>query len=190
MWCFIWDIRELKESVSKSYLDQLSELCRSLEAKEKELAGLNRISAEQKHGIEDLNERLSASVQSGDEANEIINRHKKAKVHFLVKVHLGSCGKGGNAYLAEAEEEIKRISDAALRREKEQQDVINKLQEAEKDICSLVETLRSKLFANWRLKFERSSVLLPAIEKYTCFLLPALRIYYLNCYLWLVDLST
>ncbi|KAL2468998.1 WHy domain-containing protein [Forsythia ovata] len=68
------EIRELKESVSKSYLDQLSELRESLEAKEKELADLNRISDEQKHGIEDLNERLSVSVQSCVEANEIINR--------------------------------------------------------------------------------------------------------------------
>lgn len=68
------EIRELKESVTKSYLDQLSDLCQSLEAKEKELAELNKISAEQKHEIEDLNERRSASVQSCVEANEIINR--------------------------------------------------------------------------------------------------------------------
>ncbi|KAL2468997.1 SMAD/FHA domain-containing protein [Forsythia ovata] len=45
----------------------------------------------------------------------------------------------------ESEEEIKRISDAALGREREQQELINKLHEAEKERCSLVETLRSKL---------------------------------------------
>ncbi|KAL2477940.1 SMAD/FHA domain-containing protein [Forsythia ovata] len=152
------EIRELKESVSKSYLDQLSELRESLEAKEKELAELNRLSAEQKHGIEDLNERLSASVQSRVEANEIINsqqtsiselkalldeerdqrREEREKSAIDLKASI-------QRVQAEAEEEIKRISDAALRREREQQELVNKLQEAEKERCSLVETLRSKL---------------------------------------------
>lgn len=45
-----------------------------VETKQKELAELNRISAEQKHAMEDLNIRLSASVQSCNEANEIIDR--------------------------------------------------------------------------------------------------------------------
>lgn len=40
--------------------------------KQKELIEVNRISAEQKHAIEDLNERLSASMQSCTEANERI----------------------------------------------------------------------------------------------------------------------
>lgn len=64
----------MKDSVSKPYQDQLSQLNQSLECKDKELAELSRISAEQKHGIEDLNERLSASMQSCAEANEIITR--------------------------------------------------------------------------------------------------------------------
>ncbi|XP_022897142.1 coiled-coil domain-containing protein 186 isoform X2 [Olea europaea var. sylvestris] len=156
--CHEIEIRELKESVSKSYIDQLSELRKSLEAKEKELTELNRISSEQKHSIEDLNERLSASVQSCVEANEIINsqqtsiselktlldeerdqrREEREKSAVDMKASM-------QRVQAEAEEETKRISDAALRREKEQQEIINKLQEAEKERCSLVETLRSKL---------------------------------------------
>lgn len=68
------EIKVLKESVSKPYHDQLSQLNISLETKDRELAEINKISAEQKHGIEDLNERLSASMQSCIEANEIINR--------------------------------------------------------------------------------------------------------------------
>lgn len=67
-------MKELKDSVSKSYIDQLSQLNQSLVAKDKELEELSRVSTEQKHGIEDLNERLSASMQSCMEANEIINR--------------------------------------------------------------------------------------------------------------------
>ncbi|KAL0428996.1 UNVERIFIED_CONTAM: hypothetical protein Sradi_0525600 [Sesamum radiatum] len=150
--------RELKESVSKAYLDQLSELNQSLEAKDKELVELKRISAEQKHGIEDLNERLNASMQSCVEANEIISSQKasiselkglldeerdqrreereKASVDMKMAVQ---------RVQAEATEEITRVSECALRREKELQEMINKLQEAEKERCSLVETLRSKL---------------------------------------------
>ncbi|CAA2985248.1 Hypothetical predicted protein [Olea europaea subsp. europaea] len=139
--CHEIEIRELKESVSKSYIDQLSELRKSLEAKEKELTELNRISSEQKHSIEDLNERLSASVQSCVEANEIINsqqtsiselktlldeerdqrREEREKSAVDMKASI-------QRVQAEAEEETKRISDAALRREKEQQEIINKLQ--------------------------------------------------------------
>ncbi|KAK6140594.1 hypothetical protein DH2020_025658 [Rehmannia glutinosa] len=152
------ELRELKESVSKSYHDQLSQLNQCLEAKEKELAELNKISAEQKHGIDDLNERLSASTQSCIEANEIINsqkasiselkalldeerdqrREEREKASLDMKMAI-------QRVQADATEEIKRVSDGALRREKEQQEMINKLQEADRERCSLVETLRSKL---------------------------------------------
>ncbi|KAL6964981.1 hypothetical protein U1Q18_036037 [Sarracenia purpurea var. burkii] len=68
------EIKDLKESVSKSYLDQLSELQHSLEIKQKELVEVQRISAEQKHAMDDLNVRLIASIQSCTEANDIIAR--------------------------------------------------------------------------------------------------------------------
>jgi uncharacterized coiled-coil protein SlyX len=45
-----------------------------LDAKQKELVEVNRISAEQKHVLEDLNERLTASRQSCNEANEVMKR--------------------------------------------------------------------------------------------------------------------
>ncbi|KAL8495459.1 hypothetical protein ACS0TY_019559 [Phlomoides rotata] len=152
------EMKELKDSVSKSYLDQLSQLNLSLEGKDKELAELNRISTEQKHGIEDLNERLCASMQSCIEANEIINS-QKASVSEL-KVQLDEerdqrredrekasedMKMAIHRIQAEAAQEIKRVSDAALRREKEQEEMINKLQESEKERCLLVETLRFKL---------------------------------------------
>ncbi|CAA0842654.1 SMAD/FHA domain-containing protein [Striga hermonthica] len=152
------ELRELKESFAKSYQSQLSQWNQSLEAKDKELTELNKTSAEQKHWIEDLNESLGASMQSCLEANEIINSQKasisklkalldeergqrreereKASLHMKVTIQ---------KVQAEAAEEIKRVSDGALRREKEQQEMINKLQEADKERCSLVETLISKL---------------------------------------------
>ena len=67
-------MKDLKESVSKSYLNQLEELQNSLEITQKELVEVQRVSAEQRHGMVDLNERLSASLQSCTEANELINR--------------------------------------------------------------------------------------------------------------------
>nr|CAN79001.1 hypothetical protein VITISV_017257 [Vitis vinifera] len=68
------EMKELKELVSKPYVDQLQELHHLLEVKQKELVEVNRILAEQKHAMSDLNERLSASMQSCAEANEIMTR--------------------------------------------------------------------------------------------------------------------
>ncbi|XP_055817421.1 uncharacterized protein LOC129886663 isoform X2 [Solanum dulcamara] len=152
------EMKELRESVSKSYLEQLKEVQQLLEAKGKELVDSSRISAEQKHALEDLNERLSASEQSCVEANEIIISQKasiselktlldeereqrkeereKAALDLKTSTH---------RVQAEAQEEIRRLSESAVKREKEQQEIINKLQEDEKERCSLVETLRFKL---------------------------------------------
>ncbi|KAJ9680763.1 hypothetical protein PVL29_019931 [Vitis rotundifolia] len=152
------EMKELKELVSKSYVDQLQELHHFLEVKQKELVEVNRILAEQKHAMSDLNERFSASMQSCAEANEIMTSQKasisklearldeerdqrreereKAAADLKAAIHRAQ---------SEAQEEIKRLSEVALRRERELQEVINKLQESEKERCLLVETLRSKL---------------------------------------------
>lgn len=150
--------KDLKESVSKSYLDQLKELNHVLEKYKKDIVEISRISAEQKHAMEDLNVRLGASMQSCTEANEIIDSQKasisklktlldeerelrreereKAAVNLKTSIQ---------KVQAESQEELKRLSDATLRREKEQQEVIYKLQESEKERSSLLEILRSKL---------------------------------------------
>ncbi|XP_061339633.1 uncharacterized protein LOC133286255 isoform X2 [Gastrolobium bilobum] len=152
------ELKTVKESVAKCYLDQLKELQQMVDLKQKELGDVNRASAEQKHALEDLNERLSASMQSCAEANAIISSQKvniaelkeqldeertqrkeereKAAADLKAAVHRAQ---------SEAQEELKRLSDAALRRERELQETINKLQESEREMCLLVETLRSKL---------------------------------------------
>ncbi|XP_059312867.1 uncharacterized protein LOC132064027 isoform X2 [Lycium ferocissimum] len=152
------EMKELRESVSTSYLEQLKDLQQSLETKGKELVESNRICTEQTHALEDLNERLSASEQSCVEANEIISSQKasiselkalldeereqrkeeREKAALDLKTSI-------QRVQAEAQEEMKRLSESAIRREKEQQEIINKLQDSEKERCSLVETLRSKL---------------------------------------------
>ncbi|PHU29173.1 hypothetical protein BC332_01266 [Capsicum chinense] len=152
------EMKELRESVSKSYLEQLKEVQQLLEAKEKELVDSSRISSEQKHALEDLNERLNASEQSCVEANEIISSQKasiselKALLDEEREQRKEEREKAAldlktstQRVQAEAQEEIRRLSESAVKREKEQQEIINKLQEAEKERCSLVEALRSKL---------------------------------------------
>ncbi|KAJ4727100.1 SMAD/FHA domain-containing protein, putative isoform 1 [Melia azedarach] len=152
------EMKEIKESVTKSYLDQLKTLHDMLDAKQKELAEVNRISAEQKHAIEDLNERLSASMQSCTEANEIMKSQKISIAELneqldqerdLRRVEREKAEADLKAAVQkaqlEAQEELKRLSDAASRREIEQQEVINKLQIVEKQSSSQVESLKLKL---------------------------------------------
>ncbi|XP_021279972.1 myosin-9 isoform X2 [Herrania umbratica] len=151
-------IKEIKEAVANSYLDQLKELNNLLDVKQKELVELNRISAEQKHAIEDLSERLTASIQSCTEANEIIKSQKASIAELKVQldeerdqrreerekaaVDLKAAVQRAQS---EAQEEHQRLSDVALKREKEQQDVINKLEESLRKSSSQVEGLVSKL---------------------------------------------
>ncbi|XLU54410.1 hypothetical protein S245_049058, partial [Arachis hypogaea] len=70
------ELQSAKKSVAKCYLDQLKELQQSVDLKYKELGDVNRVTAEQKYAIEDLNKRLSASMQSCAEANAIISSQK------------------------------------------------------------------------------------------------------------------
>ncbi|XP_074328780.1 uncharacterized protein LOC141666597 isoform X2 [Apium graveolens] len=150
--------KELRDSVSKSYTDQLNKLNHVVETKQKELAELNKVSAEQKHAMEDLNVRLSASMQSCNEANEIIDSQKASisKLEVLLNEERAlrredqekadlNLKTSIQKVQAESQEEMKRLSAAALRREKEQQELIHKLQESEKESSSMVANLRSKL---------------------------------------------
>ncbi|KAL3536929.1 hypothetical protein ACH5RR_000295 [Cinchona calisaya] len=152
------EMKDLIESISEGYLGQLKEVQQLLEDKEKELMDSNRISSEQKHALEDLNERLGASMQSCVEANEIISSQKTSISELKALLDeereqrreerekaVADLKTSIQRIQAEAKEEMQRLSDAAVKREKEQQEVINKLQESEKERCSLVETLRSKL---------------------------------------------
>ncbi|XP_019431488.1 PREDICTED: myosin-11-like isoform X3 [Lupinus angustifolius] len=152
------ELNSVRESTEKLYLDQVKELQLMVDLKQKELVEVHKASAEQKRAMEDLNERLSASIQSCSEANDIINTQKvniaelkeqldeertqrkeereKAADDLKAAVHRAQY---------EAQGELKRLTDASSRREREQQEAINKLQESEREQSLLVETLRSKL---------------------------------------------
>ncbi|XP_020996482.1 uncharacterized protein LOC107485447 [Arachis duranensis] len=152
------ELQSAKKSVAKCYLDQLKELQQSVDLKYKELGDVNRVTAEQKHAIEDLNERLSASMQSSAEANAIISSQKvniaelweqldDERIQRKDEREKATSGLKAAVFRSqsEAQEELRRHTDASLRRERELHETINKLQESERERCLLVETLRSKL---------------------------------------------
>ncbi|XP_031269676.1 myosin heavy chain, non-muscle isoform X2 [Pistacia vera] len=152
------EMKEMKDLVAKSYLDQLKELQHVLDIKQKELVDVSRISAEQKHAIEDLNERLSASMQSCAEANEIMKSQKLSIAELKEQLDQerdqrrverekseADLKAAVQKVQSEAKEELKRLQDATSRRETEHQEVINKLQIVEKQSSSQVESLKLKL---------------------------------------------
>ncbi|KAI5428933.1 hypothetical protein KIW84_033790 [Lathyrus oleraceus] len=90
----------------------------------------NELISSQKVNIVELKEQLD------EERTQRKEEREKAAADLKAAVHRAQ---------SEAQEEIKRLSDAALRRESELQEAINKLKESERETCLLVETLRSKL---------------------------------------------
>ncbi|KAK5783431.1 putative serine/threonine-protein kinase fhkC [Gossypium arboreum] len=152
------EIKEIKESVAMSYLDQIKELQILLDGKQKELVEVNRISAEQKHAIEDLNERLSASLQSCTEANERIKSQKASIAELKVQLDeewdqrreerekaTADLKAAVQRAQFEAQEELQRLSDVYLKRETEKKEVINKLEGSLRKSSAQVEDLVSKL---------------------------------------------
>ncbi|KAJ0258613.1 SMAD/FHA domain-containing protein [Hirschfeldia incana] len=152
------EIKKMKESITESFQNDLIELRELVDTRQKELAQVNKVSAEQKHSIDDLGERLSGCLQSLSEANEII-KSQKATIDELktgldeernqrkeeretaaaeIKAAIHKCQ-------IEAQEELNKFSDVAMRHEREQQEVINKMKESEKERSIQVETLMSKL---------------------------------------------
>lgn len=152
------EIKGIKESITKSFHDQLEELHTILDVKKKELKEISKLSAEQKHTIEDLNEILNASMQSCSEANEIMKSQKASIADLKAQLDEEQHQRREEREKAaidlklavqkaqiEVQEELKRFSDDALRREKEQQEVINKLKELEKQSSLQLESLLLKL---------------------------------------------
>ncbi|KAI3982578.1 hypothetical protein MKX01_031317 [Papaver californicum] len=152
------EMKEVKEYVSQSFVNDLKDLRQKLEVQQKELTEIGILSAERQEAIEDLNERLGSSMQSRTEASEIINS-QKATISELEKQldeernqRREDREKGvadlraalQKAHL-EAQEELKRQSDIASKQERELKEVMNKLQESDKESRLLVETLRTKL---------------------------------------------
>ncbi|EOA26547.1 hypothetical protein CARUB_v10022606mg [Capsella rubella] len=152
------EIKQNKESIAKSFHNELTELRDLLDAKQKELAQVNKLSAEQKNSIDELGERVSASVQSLGEANEIIKSQKASIAELKTGLDEERKQRREDSETAiaelkaaihrcqiEAQDELKRFSDAAMRHEREQQEVINKMKDSEKERSMQVETLMSKL---------------------------------------------
>ncbi|XP_062216931.1 uncharacterized protein LOC133917020 isoform X2 [Phragmites australis] len=152
------ELKEFRETTSSSYLDQTKSLQLALEEKQKQLDSLSTSNTEFQNSIKDLDERLSASKQSRADADEIILSQKAIICELegqlneernLRREERDKAAQDLKSALhkmqAEAQEEINRQAESYLRQQKEQKEVISKLQESEKETRLLVETLRSKL---------------------------------------------
>ncbi|XP_006649314.1 myosin-11 isoform X2 [Oryza brachyantha] len=152
------ELKELKEIISSSYVDQAKSLQQTLEDKQKQIDSLSTSNTELQNSIKDLDERLDAYKQSRAEADEIIQSQKSniceleaqlSEERNLRREERDKAAEDLKSALhkanAEAQEEINRQAEAYLRQQREQKEVISKLQESEKEIRLLVETLRSKL---------------------------------------------
>ncbi|KAK9143666.1 hypothetical protein Syun_013066 [Stephania yunnanensis] len=152
------EVKLLKETISQSYHVEIKDLRCMLDEKQKELVITHAMSAERQQAMEDLNERLRASLQSRTDADEIINSQKGtiSELEKQLDEERNQRKKEREKALAdqksalqraqlEAQEELKRQSDIASRQERELKEVISKLQESDKESRSLVEALRSKL---------------------------------------------
>ncbi|KAG8095617.1 hypothetical protein GUJ93_ZPchr0013g35130 [Zizania palustris] len=152
------ELKELKEIISNSYFDQTKSLQQALEDKLKQIDSLSTLNTELQNSIKDLNERLSSYKQSRIDADEIIQSQKSniceleaqlSEERNLRREERDKAEEDLKSALhkvnAEAQEEIKRQAEAYLRQQREQNEVLSKLQESEKETRLLVETLRSKL---------------------------------------------
>ncbi|KAL9690232.1 hypothetical protein QQ045_010629 [Rhodiola kirilowii] len=152
------ETKDLKRTIEQSYINQVEDLNNMLEAKKHELETVNKTSAEQKTVNIDLNERLNVSSQSCAEANEIINNQKASIAELKAQLDKERDQRRQDRekaavdlkaavqkVLSEANHELTQFSEAASRREKEQQELISKHQESGKELSLLVETLRTKL---------------------------------------------
>ncbi|CAN6308202.1 unnamed protein product [Urochloa humidicola] len=153
------ELEILRETTSSSYLDQTKSLRVALEEKQKQLDSFSTSNTELQNSIKDLDERLSASKQSRADADEIILSQKGiiselegqlSEERNLRREERDKAAQDMKSALhkvqTEAQEEIKRQAESYLRQQqREQKEVIIKLQESEKETRLFVETLRSKL---------------------------------------------
>uniref|UniRef100_A0A804RB08 FHA domain-containing protein n=1 Tax=Zea mays TaxID=4577 RepID=A0A804RB08_MAIZE len=152
------ELEELRETISSSYLDQTKSLRSALEEKQKQIDSLSTSNTELQNSIKDLDERLNASKQSRADADEIISSQKgmicelEGQLNEERNLRREERDKAAHdmksalhKVQAEAQEEIKKQAESYLRQQREQKEVISKLQESEKETRLFVETLRSKL---------------------------------------------
>ncbi|KAL3687710.1 hypothetical protein R1sor_014019 [Riccia sorocarpa] len=158
------EVKEVKTSVASQYVQEIEEVRQELTRKGSELEEIKATCAQQQSTIEDLNQRIAAAAQSRVDAEEVIRSHitsiaelekrleeereQQEKERVQAEVNLRAAVERTRA---EALEEQKRQTEISLRHQKQQQDMITDLQEADKENRRLAENLRSKLEAERQL---------------------------------------
>ncbi|GKV12947.1 hypothetical protein SLEP1_g24030 [Rubroshorea leprosula] len=158
MECNESEIKEMRYKIVRTFFYELNKLRDLLDIRQKEAVDVVRMLAKQRHVIDDLNERLSASTQSCAEANEIMKSQKASIAELKAQLHEERDQRreeqeraGADLKAAveraqiEAQEELKQHSDVALKREREQQEVMNKLEDSVRMSSLQVESLATKL---------------------------------------------
>ncbi|MCO5572950.1 hypothetical protein L7F22_026712 [Adiantum nelumboides] len=152
------EIKELRETLSAAFLDQIQDLRSELGKKEKELEISSCLCAQQQSQLEDRNRSLVAAIHSRKDADEVIKSQKVNIDELKAQLEDERSQRRSERERAEADlrsavervrseatEELKRQSDFAAQQLKEHLEMINKLQETDKENRVLIETLRSKL---------------------------------------------
>jgi hypothetical protein len=67
-------VKELRESLSATFLHQIQELQANLVKKDSELERLNLLSSQQQMQLEDRDLSLAAAIQSHKDADEVIKK--------------------------------------------------------------------------------------------------------------------
>ncbi|MCO5560635.1 hypothetical protein L7F22_014251 [Adiantum nelumboides] len=152
------EIKELRETLSAAFLDQIQDLRSEFGKKEKELESSSCLCAQQQSQLEDGNRSLAAAIQARKDADEVIKSQKVNIDELKEQLEDERSQRRSERERAEADlrsavervrseatEELKRQSDLAAQQLNEHLEMINKLQETEKENRVLIETLRSKL---------------------------------------------
>ncbi|CAM6105272.1 unnamed protein product [Calypogeia fissa] len=154
------ELKEVRASVTEMYAKQIEEIRLELVSKSKEVEECSALCSHQQTTIEDLNHRLASAAQSKVDAEEAIrshatsieelkkrldeefSQHQKERAEWEANLDASI-----ERVRLEASEELKRQSDASARLQKQQQDTIADLQEADKENRRLADSLRIKLEA-------------------------------------------
>ncbi|GLT84450.1 hypothetical protein SLE2022_026790 [Rubroshorea leprosula] len=174
------EIKEMRYKIVRTFFYELNKLRDLLDIRQKEAIDVVRMLAKQRHVIDDLNERLSASMQLCAEANEIMKSQKASIAELKAQLHeerdqrreeQERAGADLKAAIEraqiEAQEELKQHSDVALKREREQQEVMNKLEDSVRMSSLQVESLAT-ILEDTRQKLVNSENKVCQLETQVC----------------------
>ncbi|KAH7444383.1 hypothetical protein KP509_02G076400 [Ceratopteris richardii] len=152
------EIKELREHLSAAFMGQIQDLRSEIEEKVKELETSSCLCAQQRSQLEDRDRSLAAAIQSRKDADEVIKSQRINIDELKEQLEDERNQRRSERERAEADlkssiervrletaEELKRQSDSAAQQLREHLEMINKLQEVDRENHVLIEALHAKL---------------------------------------------